>query len=669
MSMRDAALNLARQGLRIFKVKAGAKFPPVQENHFETASALEGEILKRWSPEDNSNPAVACGDQIVVLDIDVRDGLGGKAQLRDAVTKLGQLPATYTVMTPTGGMHIYFKVPHPVSGVKAFGDAIDVKTGNAYVLGEGAVTDKGEYVVALDAPIAELPQSWLGHLKRAIVRHDGPREIGELDTPTAILAASDWLSENIENVKLALDPGNYATACRVREFGVSEQTCFELMSRLYLPFRSGEHTIRSLRQKVAHAYEYAKSQAGVANPETQFDVITLPPPPTAPAQIEKHGYVEPVDTERDMANLPRRQWIMRDMLLRGAVSSLVAPGASGKSTLTIACGVALALARGGMVGAVIPKPVNVLFINNEDPKAEFERRLDACLLLNNIGLATIKNKLFLHQGATFTIAVRKGNAIIFAPDRQRLREYIEKYDIGVVFVDPLVETHEAQENDNVEMSKVVRAYREIAEQLNISICLVHHSKKPPQASSDGFSNSMDAGRGASAVINAVRIGMNFFPMSEKDAEDEGVPTTDRYRYVRLDNVKANLSFSDGQPAWFEKVSVPHPNGEEYGALRPVSFENVRNNERHIYIDAMVANDGNDNHDFADGVPLKAAAAMICHDQLIGDMTNGDTAAIVKRLTKLFRSPCTWNGYTAHVSDDGKGKNKWLVYLHRRENYQ
>jgi len=75
-------------------------------------------------------------------------------------------PSTFTVATPSGGLHLYFRVSADEGFASAIGwlPGVDIrgpgqKVGG-YLAGPGAVTAAGRYVVAADVKVALLPR-WL----------------------------------------------------------------------------------------------------------------------------------------------------------------------------------------------------------------------------------------------------------------------------------------------------------------------------------------------------------------------------------------------------------------------------------------------------------------------------------------------------------------------------
>src|SRR3546814_8959283 len=122
-------------------------------------------------------------------------------------------------------------------------------------------------------------------------------------------------------------------------------------------------------------------------------------------------------------------------------------------------------------------------------------------------------------------------------------------DIGAVMLiaDPLVELHDASENDNGEMGAVGAILRGIAQQAGCATMVIHHTRKLPAGSSEGHAGNMDSGRGAGAVAGIARVALTLYGMSEKDAKHFGVDAGERAWFVRLDSAKANLRSEEHTP--------------------------------------------------------------------------------------------------------------------------
>lgn len=95
---------------------------------------------------------IACGrapHHLVGLDLDVKHGA-------DGVTALGALaeihrfavPQTVTVLTPSGGRHLWLTAPGPVpNSVGRLAPGIDVRGSGGYVVGPGSRTVAGHYLL------------------------------------------------------------------------------------------------------------------------------------------------------------------------------------------------------------------------------------------------------------------------------------------------------------------------------------------------------------------------------------------------------------------------------------------------------------------------------------------------------------------------------------------
>jgi hypothetical protein len=285
-------------------------------------------------------------------------------------------------------------------------------------------------------------------------------------------------------------------------------------------------------------------------------------------------------------DLPPREWLLGKYLIRGHVTTLVAPGGVGKSTLTLAWAASLASSI-DLVSAKPHETGKVWLINNEDDTLEMKRRFAAMRQYYNIDWNHLRNRIAFSD-STFTIALRGPNgAINPSPQLQAAITFIKENNIAALIVDPLVETHQAEENDNVQMKRVMSFYRQIAHETNCAVCLVHHTSKPQGGSSEGFAGNANAGRGASSVVNAARISLTLFDMSAKDAERYGITEDSRARYVRLDDAKANLSLKSQKANWFYRETVKLENGDEVGVLRPEKLVEKEVNESRNIVDALL----------------------------------------------------------------------------------
>ena len=271
------------------------------------------------------------------------------------------------------------------------------------------------------------------------------------------------------------------------------------------------------------------------------------------------------------AMIPRRRWLVGSFAIRGHLTVLVAPPGAGKSTLGIALAVAGVTGRGEIVGETVHETIKAWVWNNEDDRNELRRRLAAIMQQWNVAPADLRGKLGLNSGSERPLVIAKATkdgAVVRLPDIEAIIERVQAEGIGLLIVDPFVETHEVDENNNAQIKAVAAMWREVARRGDCAVVIVHHTGKPPSASPDAWTGSLSASRGASSLGGVARIMRTLFAMSQSDADKFGLDADERRLWVRLDDAKANLSLASGSARWFKRVSIIIANGEEVGALVP-----------------------------------------------------------------------------------------------------
>jgi hypothetical protein len=171
-----AAIALAARGFAVFPLRADAKTPAVDKDWAGQAT-VDPVRIRRLFRAGRSNIGIACGpSNLVVIDLDVAKADSdtprhGAEALRDLADGR-DLPATFTVTTPTGGLHLYFRAPGgPALRNTAgrLGPLIDTRAAGGYVVAPGSTISGVPYQVTADVPIAPLPGWLLGEI-RALYR-------------------------------------------------------------------------------------------------------------------------------------------------------------------------------------------------------------------------------------------------------------------------------------------------------------------------------------------------------------------------------------------------------------------------------------------------------------------------------------------------------------------
>ena len=167
------ALKYAERGYEVFPLAPGQKIPMPGSNGCKDATTDMAQI-KRWIEEfPDANIGIKAGSDVIILDIDNKDGKNGSLDLAEIEKELGSLPECPKAETPTGGFHLYFR--HP--GVEVKGQAgvkwkyretgIDIRVGNQYVLAPASIhpVTKTKYlwwnILVPKNDLPELPQTWI----------------------------------------------------------------------------------------------------------------------------------------------------------------------------------------------------------------------------------------------------------------------------------------------------------------------------------------------------------------------------------------------------------------------------------------------------------------------------------------------------------------------------
>ena len=111
------------------------------------ATTDQGTITEWWGrwPEANVGIATGVTSDIFVIDVDVGEGKAGALSLDNLEAKYGPLPHTISVVTGSGGRHLFFRSPgHSVANRIRVRPGLDVKGDNGYVVAPPSIHLSGE---------------------------------------------------------------------------------------------------------------------------------------------------------------------------------------------------------------------------------------------------------------------------------------------------------------------------------------------------------------------------------------------------------------------------------------------------------------------------------------------------------------------------------------------
>jgi hypothetical protein len=219
----NAALAYAARGWYVIPLRPGGKRPAFPDHTAATCTGRDlrcrtagvhigweqratinpDRITRAWSIRPAFGIGIACGpSRLVVLDLDVPkpgasplpppwagSGILDGADVLCVLTERASLPLpvdTYTVVTPSGGRHLYFTAPTSgpalANTAGTLGPLIDTRATGGQVVAPPTASSIGLYVVTVDVPPAPLPD-WLADAVRPMPRcADGGVAPPRLDT-------------------------------------------------------------------------------------------------------------------------------------------------------------------------------------------------------------------------------------------------------------------------------------------------------------------------------------------------------------------------------------------------------------------------------------------------------------------------------------------------------
>lgn len=230
MNFLSAALSYLAQDLAVFPVAPGGKTPMTKAG-FKEATCDE-DTVRSWAslaPEANVGLPTGTGNQFFVLDVDNKNGgMESLASFRSL------LPPTYTVRTPSGGLHFYFRLPNfSVRNKQGLFPGVDIRGDGGYVVAPPSESDQGgSYVVEHDTAPAEAPSFLLDALRPV----ERPAPTG----PAPELSAGERGSLNKRTLRFLVDgaaPGTwhqefYQAAMDFKQNGYGLDEAAEKLSRV-----------------------------------------------------------------------------------------------------------------------------------------------------------------------------------------------------------------------------------------------------------------------------------------------------------------------------------------------------------------------------------------------------------------------------------------------------
>ena len=496
----DTALEHIDEGHYVFPVRANKA--PACKHGFNAAVNTPEEAEQLWRGKDAPLLGIDCGrSDIWVLDIDP-DGLGWLDKNRNII------PETQCYQTPRGGYHYVF-TGHPAIRISSneIAKGVDVRGIGGYVCrGTG-------YEIIYDADVAEASPELI-HLA---LEANSETASSQAPAPAAPEALDIWgkLTDGREAKMAEMVYAKCLDA--VREVGFDEA-----FNRVVLEYSEYERLVAprgaSLEADGRGQSEWNKKIRSTLAKLAREGVPELSSTISSSLPLEQIGFIDP-------AKLPKRKLIHGLDYIAGTISMTVAAGGVGKSTAIIyeACRIA-------------NNDHNVMLLMLEDEPNEVKRRVKACVMHHSLDEGKVgANLIILSQEVRLTIAAVEDRQVV-AVDADKLRDAIKSFGTQVLIVDPFVQTHQMNENDNQQINFVADLFRSIAKECQIAVMLVHHTRKGAEFGARG-----ENARGASALKDAARNVRELRLPTTTDIKELNIEPTKANELIIVDHTKANYT--------------------------------------------------------------------------------------------------------------------------------
>jgi RecA-family ATPase len=280
------------------------------------------------------------------------------------------------------------------------------------------------------------------------------------------------------------------------------------------------------------------------------------------------------------ATLPPREYAFGKHYQIGQVTCSMGQDGAGKSTLSIAELISMALCR-DTLGEQPSERRRVWIHNADDDTQEIYRRIAAHCRKLEISQSDLEGWIYATGKDSFKIKVARGGNNMVMADKATVRaimDTIRGEGITVANFDPLINLHAIIENNNNQLAEVAEQFGDIAGICECSIDLTHHSRKILSGENERETTSDDS-RGGGALRAAVRSMRVFNRVSKREAEDAGVPVEQRGFYFRVDHGKANYLPPAINSRWFQLVNVELLNGDDVGTVIPWTHPGAKSGAR------------------------------------------------------------------------------------------
>lgn len=397
------ALDYAQHGWRVVPIRPGEKRPAL--NNWQNIATTDTDTITEWftGPYKDHGIGIATGPEsgIFVLDVDITDTKAGDETLHDLEQIHGQLPATLTSITGSGGWHLLYNYPPDIEirndAGRRLGPGLDIRGVGGQIVAPPTIHPNGNSYEWDDScqTIADAPQ-WLLELLTTPEPTQPPPTLSKLSDTDSIAARynqqtnwTDLLNQDGWTLAAYLPSGETQwtrPGKDIRE-GISATVGHDNRDILtvftssipWLPqdsySRFGYYACRHHNGNRSEAAKHLISEKDHELANYFTSQLITPPEPTLEHQENRIELAHLVDWQKLWTDdRPDEEWLAEPIIPKGRAIALYAPAKAGKSTITLA--IVAAVATGSRIlGQTRTTPTNVLYLDYEMTEDDLIERL------------------------------------------------------------------------------------------------------------------------------------------------------------------------------------------------------------------------------------------------------------------------------------------------------
>lgn len=487
-----------------------------------------------WRDNASSDPQVIAewqrkyGDQIKLwglpmgevngmfaLDIDVKDGVSGF----DSLKSIGvhELPVTAYQMTPSGGMHLFFKYDpaHNKNSVNV-DLKLDTRTDGGFVW---------SYDPIFSIPLAQIPE-WINKVKKVpklnVTNNDAFKTPVKLDPAISL----ESFNHSIEMILQAgagernntLNTHAYVIGKLVGGGGIEKEFAYNQL--MFAASRIG------LSEREAYSTIMSGLSGGEQNPQTSMfgdikPVIAIKIPEVY-QPVQRDRWTPKFGTVAQLMNKSKlkkpqlfQEWSTEDIHLTSAI------GGVGKTTLKLFEAVCLALGE-DFLGFKCNRKGRTLFIIGEDSEDKLYANLGE--MLEQMGLQSqmeyILTQIVIKKASDICLVDSDPKTRGFTPSNEaweKVKEAVDDLKPDQIIFDPIAMFWGAESGGNDMAMALAKFMNRLQEYSNASIDMITHIGKDSATKKD---LSQFSGRGGTALANHSRVVRTYLKLNETEYNDQ-----------------------------------------------------------------------------------------------------------------------------------------------------